>query len=91
MQERRVIQHFLDFLDFLLRTTVVEQCLYLVCAYAERLGDAEQIVITGRRVLVIAAVERIFSPPVLERRVRCEDAAVLDVELFRDDRSPDGI
>ena len=45
---------------------------HFISCYAECLRHAEQIVITGRRVLVIAAVERIFSPPVLERRVRCE-------------------
>ena len=71
VKEFRVVQHFLD---FLLRTTVVEQCLYLVCAYAERLGDAEQIIIAFRRILTVVAKVRVFAPPMLERGFRRECA-----------------
>ena len=71
MKEFRVVQHLLD---FFLGAAVIQECLHFISGNAECLRHAEQIVITGRRVLVIAAVERIFSPPVLERRVRCEDA-----------------
>ena len=71
MKEFRVVQHLLD---FFLGAAVIEKRLHLVSGNAECLRHAEQIVITGRRVLIIAAVERIFAPPVLERRVRREGA-----------------
>ena len=71
VKEFRVVQHFLD---FLFRAAVVEKRLHLVGSYAECFRHAEQIVITSRRVLVVAAVERIFSPPVLECRMRRECA-----------------
>ena len=71
MKEFRIVQHLLD---FFLGTAVVQECLHLVCGYTECLRHAEQIVITGRRVLVVAAVERVLAPPVLECRMRRECA-----------------
>ena len=71
MKELRIVQHFFD---FFLGTAVVQECLHFISGNAECLRHAEQVVVVCRRVLVVAAVERIFSPPALERRVRREGA-----------------
>ena len=46
----------------------------------QMLGNAEKIVIIYGRILVVAAIVRILTPPTLESRVRCETSGR---ELYR--------
>ena len=69
MKEFRVVEHFFD---FFLGAAVIQECLHFISGNAECLRHAKQVIIACRRVLVIAAVERIFAPPVLEGGSRRE-------------------